>query len=1173
MSGKTEVLHTAEPLLMAALGSDSQQFRPVLEGIARGEHVIVSGLPSSGKTTLLAVLLNCVDEALALSGSGAQAKALARSAFDLRQDNAVVGDSRSFASAIWGFFNDMRNAAHRNEIRLLSDAEVLGWMDPWMESGVPEELVAAARTQGFRQNLLDGIYRVRSIENPQDASNVNPWVQEVLGKLRQRAKDNQSQGGKSPWELDAGSLYEEYLQALDSGRMAVQPDLVLLDDWQNANGLMQRIVLKWAATGTQVIAVGLPDLSCNEYRGGNPGVLEHLARRLEDNPSGRKVTRATLTKMYVSAQLGRFWRDAVNTFGATGGVDLWKPQGETHPADDTTVVSEEYLCGVHLLQAPTDARQYRLIGEFLQEAHLFSESPIPYAQMAVLVNSNVVGKAVEQQLKGLGIPASRAGANSQINEGRFSGWLLRLLQVTCAETWDFADFLVTDFLQSEFFGWGAARLRKLDEALKTLVFPVPRKSDYPEPQDFEDALSTWELDTNKLGTLPWVKEFWQALRAGEPFHGKDLDALCTLGDAKKLVALHEVLMKVQELWKKDSGNVQMMLWSLWDGLGRGEELRELSFTPELDAMVRDQLNLELDLVMDLFKAADWYEQRYPGGDAAEFARKMLDRTLPTGTVAPHHQSADAVTITTSIGAVSRHWKVVAVVGLNEGAWPSNTWPGDLLGTSMFDLSQKEVGTGGIEGKELVKAGFQWSFRADFRRFLAAITRATQTLVLGCTKGDFENPSPLVRRLADHPGIKLHVDLPVGSSGKTGEIPAGVPLGDRLPSNLRDMIARLRMVTMLSDAEAADLAVSAAQRSEAAGLLAWLGNSQSVEWRVANPDNWLGVLRPSCPDASLAEAGDDGESQAVYRIRASGLENLLNNPFDTEMARLGYQDVLDTEYNPAVIGILIHKVAEEMGRRHWSGDNPETKVDFLEYETIQEESAAILERLLEGSRSENWVFVNFEKRLKYLLTRMTEFLYHNQYPSRFECGYRMVIPDRNQRGAIAYTARIDRVLFSPTGIILADYKTGNPASYSVKSVANDLQLLLYQKAFNEGTPMGSAPQGRVADGAWIVALKGDRVVLRSQNSLAKHQMPIEINHPLTGEHRLLLQNPQCWLEKKRRGETDFGPGDLDTMTLRDFLQDRVDLAVAALANQRLVQRREVGNFFKADTLAVEVENDE
>ena len=104
----------------------------------------------------------------------------------------------------------------------------------------------------------------------------------------------------------------------------------------------------------------------------------------------------------------------------------------------------------------------------------------------------------------------------------------------------------------------------------------------------------------------------------------------------------------------------------------------------------------------------------------------------------------------------------------------------------------------------------------------------------------------------------------------------------------------------------------------------------------------------------------------------------------------------------------------------------------------------------------------------------------------------------------------------------------------------------------------------------MGLRGDKTTVVAQGSLADELTVVKIAKPFTAQHRLLLQDSQTWIEKKRRGETDFGLGDPEGTTLAEFLQDRVNLAVAALAGRQLVQRQESGSFFKANTLPVEVE---
>lgn len=114
--------------------------------------------------------------------------------------------------------------------------------------------------------------------------------------------------------------------------------------------------------------------------------------------------------------------------------------------------AEGGLSDVHLVEAANGTHQYRFIGRSLQEVHLLSDPSVPYLQTVVLINSKTVGHLVCQQLKSSGAPVSLPEATFQINEGRSNAWLLWLLKLVCAKTWDSMDLSITDPLQSELFG-------------------------------------------------------------------------------------------------------------------------------------------------------------------------------------------------------------------------------------------------------------------------------------------------------------------------------------------------------------------------------------------------------------------------------------------------------------------------------------------------------------------------------------------------------------------------------------------------------------------------------------------------------------------------------------------------------------------------------------------------
>ena len=59
-------------------GAQPEPFRAVGEAIESGKHVVVAGLPQSGKTTMLAALLRLRPDAVVISANGAAAKRLTK---------------------------------------------------------------------------------------------------------------------------------------------------------------------------------------------------------------------------------------------------------------------------------------------------------------------------------------------------------------------------------------------------------------------------------------------------------------------------------------------------------------------------------------------------------------------------------------------------------------------------------------------------------------------------------------------------------------------------------------------------------------------------------------------------------------------------------------------------------------------------------------------------------------------------------------------------------------------------------------------------------------------------------------------------------------------------------------------------------------------------------------
>lgn len=1125
--------------------------RRVRHSLNDGESVLVAGVPASGKTTLLAQLLVDNPEMLVLSPNAGAARRLSEQALEIRAQSedphCPMGASKSFVAEIFARFNQWRRDGGLPEVRLATDAEVMVQIQDFLaEMPLEEELRSALETQGFRSDLVDGIFRVRAFAGGASSDPAPPAVHPLVTRLIQAMQTDREaqrlQARQSAWPLDTASLFEEYLLAVKAG--APVPELVGIDDLQNFNGLMIDILSLWATHGTALVACTLPETCVNTYRGASPHLCERLWQQLENIP-GKTVTEILLKREHVPAPLRRVWRTAVNRLGVHGiSARLWNAAGESSPDSaqpDSTCVSD---CQDHviLVEKPTDTAQYREIGTLLQDAHIFSAHPLKYSQMAVLTRSSLEARQVAEVLENMDIPVVVPGAGAQLNEGRLTRCLLQMIQAVCVETPDQvepSDLDLVGLLSSALVGWDVWRMRRLDSFLHDLTLLPPAEvgdgeQRSPSAMESETVADDEQSESDTVGILPYIRQFLHTVISGQDFAGRTLAEITSeSADANQLVDLGQALQAGWQQWKADPGSVQLLLWKLWDGLGRAEILQARALQPGLVPMVRSTLQIDLDLVMDLFKAADWFEARNPGQTAADFAQGMLARDLPTGTVAPHHLVRDAVTVVSAAAAVSQHWPLVAVVGLTDGIWPTLHWPGSILGASMFELENHD------DPANSSSAGYLWNWQNEYRHFFTALTRCTERLILGTTVQDGVGRStfltPLVQTLQLESKQHRH-----------------------LPTNLRDFVAYLRAACLGGETSWGTPTIDA---PTAAGLLAKLATG---ECPAAHPDNWMGVLPVS---------GTTPESTEVH-IYASGLERALANPLDNVLSWSGYSNDEDDPYASNKIGNIVHEAAEILGRRYWWKDHGPR--DDLEYDQVLTELREETRRLLGPLTGDTWMEWNFRRRVETCLVPLATFLVNHQYPSLFEVCYPGRLPASSGAGALVYNARIDRVMFAHGQVILIDYKTGAHSKFSAAKVAGNLQLALYQAAYNASALGQQHPCNLAEIVALLVPPDSDAPLnpqgieeprdpkIWVQKALVPGTETITLPKRFSAEQRQILLNPLAWL----RGEAPGAP-DPETMPLRDYLQDRVDLAVAAFSGPNLSRVEFLDAWGEGDPLGVEV----
>ena len=88
-----------------------------------------------------------------------------------------------------------------------------------------------------------------------------------------------------------------------------------------------------------------------------------------------------------------------------------------------------------------------------------------------------------------------------------------------------------------------------------------------------------------------------------------------------------------------------------------------------DPLLAEVAERDLDTVTALFKRAEVWAERHPGGRAEEFLTELDSEVLPSDSVAPHGSRPGGVSVLTPASAAGGQWEVVAVMGLGRDAWP------------------------------------------------------------------------------------------------------------------------------------------------------------------------------------------------------------------------------------------------------------------------------------------------------------------------------------------------------------------------------------------------------------------------------------------------------------------------------------------------------------------------
>ena len=240
-------------------------------------------------------------------------------------------------------------------------------------------------------------------------------------------------------------------------------------------------------------------------------------------------------------------------------------------------------------------------------------------------------------------------------------------------------------------------------------------------------------EAERVGSDPLLVEALRAAAAGRP---DPLDAL----PAYETAPLRRVgaLLAIAGDAARAGESAEEVLWRVWQACGLDRRWSDASARGGPVGAAADR---DLDAVLALFDAAARFADRLPGADVATFIEYLAEQQLPGDSLADRAPRRDAVALLTAHAARGREWDVVAVPGVQEGAWPDLRLRGSLLGNErLVDLVAGVAEPAGATVSRVAPL-----LAEERRLFYVACTRARHTLLVSAVQGERRAAVPLPRR--------------------------------------------------------------------------------------------------------------------------------------------------------------------------------------------------------------------------------------------------------------------------------------------------------------------------------------------------------------------------------------------------------------------------------------------
>lgn len=766
----------------------------------------------------------------------------------------------------------------------------------------PESIPVAAREHpAFRAELRDLITRAAELGlGPEQLARHGRSAQRaeweaaaaVLGEYRQVIELADESLGRGR-RLDHARILAESVDVLtfwdqDVGGDVPPPawSLVVVDDYQDATPAVASLLRVLATGGTQVVLVGDPDTAVQQFRGGRAHLLgealapggEHgfgaavlrLGTCYRGSPGVRDAVRAVTSAVRPTlagvahrgvALGGRDDESADGRDDGSAGV----PGGRPEQGPGARLEGASGAQGVEVAVLGGAAQEGAYVARRLREEHLLHGTP--WARMAVVVRSAADVARMRAALRVAGVPTLADGADGPLRAEPGVRPLLTAMEAALADR-PSVDHVI-ELLLSPIGGLDAVHVRSAQRELR-----VRAAGERGVDELLVDAVvgARTAADADPAAATP-------AFRPGSRH-------------ARGVRTVAAVLRATRAALADPHAEAITVLWECWEATGLAEVWRSRALGGGPGA---ERADADLDAVLALFKEAERYGERSPGGGAPGFLTSIASQDLPQDSLAARARRPGAVAVHTVPGAAGREWDVVLIPGVQEDRWPDLRVRDTLLGTG--DLT--DLVTGRSPGGERDERGKRREVLDDeLRLFASALSRARRLAVVSAVLDEDARPSAFVEMLGGAREIaQLKVDVPA-------------------PLDLRGLVAELRRAAEMGAAaeltgtdDATTPGVIARGR-EAAGLLGRLVAAGVTE---AAPHSWVGFDPPSSTAPLVApEKRVTVSPSAVERATTCGLRWALETGGGRRPSSADQE-----------LGNLVHEIAEALP----FGTEPELRAEL------------------------------------------------------------------------------------------------------------------------------------------------------------------------------------------------------------------------------------------------------